>query len=37
VQVLDAEPAVVPYPEETSRRLWEGHEFAALPLLGAGV
>ncbi|MFE2050116.1 carboxylesterase/lipase family protein [Streptomyces sp. NPDC059459] len=32
VQVLDAEPAVVPYPEETSRRLWEGHEFAALPL-----
>ncbi|GJF23466.1 carboxylesterase/lipase family protein [Streptomyces sp. HO565] len=37
VQVLDAEPAVVPYPEETSRRLWEGHEFAALPLLGPGV
>ncbi|MFF9493951.1 carboxylesterase/lipase family protein [Streptomyces flaveolus] len=37
VQVLDAEPAVVPYPEETSRRLWEGHEFAALPLLGAGA
>ncbi|MFE5396319.1 carboxylesterase/lipase family protein [Streptomyces sp. NPDC056568] len=33
VQVLDAEPAVVPYPEETSRRLWEGHEFAALPLV----
>ncbi|AKZ56455.1 Carboxylesterase [Streptomyces ambofaciens ATCC 23877] len=32
VQVLDAEPAVVPYPEEASRRLWEGHEFAALPL-----
>jgi para-nitrobenzyl esterase len=37
VQVLDAEPVVVPYPEETSRRLWEGHEFAALPLLGAGT
>ncbi|GGM03343.1 carboxylic ester hydrolase [Streptomyces fumigatiscleroticus] len=36
VQVLDAEPVVAPYPEETSRRLWEGHEFAALPLLGAG-
>ncbi|MGZ3116233.1 carboxylesterase/lipase family protein [Streptomyces sp. H62] len=33
VQVLDAEPAVVPYPEETSRRLWEGYEFAALPLV----
>ncbi|PAM99944.1 carboxylesterase [Streptomyces sp. Alain-F2R5] len=33
VQVLDAEPSVVPYPEEASRRLWEDHEFAALPLL----
>ncbi|KFG74587.1 carboxylesterase/lipase family protein [Streptomyces mutabilis] len=33
VQVLDAEPTVVPYPEEASRRLWEGHEFTALPLL----
>ncbi|GGU19876.1 carboxylesterase/lipase family protein [Streptomyces daghestanicus] len=34
VQVLDTEPAVVPYPEETTRRLWEGHEITALPLLG---
>ncbi len=34
VQVLDAEPVVAPYPEEASRRLWESHEFAALPLLG---
>ncbi|MEU0226345.1 carboxylesterase family protein [Streptomyces sp. NPDC006284] len=34
VQILDAEPVVAPYPEEASRRLWEGHEFAALPLLG---
>lgn len=34
VQVLDAEPAVVPYPEETSRLLWEGHEFAPLTLVG---
>ncbi|MDR6974647.1 para-nitrobenzyl esterase [Streptomyces sp. 3330] len=33
VQVLDAEPEVRPYPEETSRRLWEGHGFPALPLL----
>ena len=33
VQVLDAEPEVVPYPEEASRRLWEGYEFAPLPLL----
>ncbi|MFG2679404.1 carboxylesterase/lipase family protein [Streptomyces sp. NPDC048392] len=32
VQVLDAEPTVAPYPEETSRRLWEGYEFAPLPL-----
>ncbi|MGW0814332.1 carboxylesterase/lipase family protein [Streptomyces viridiviolaceus] len=34
VQVLDAAPVVAPYPEETTRRLWDGHEFAALPLLG---
>ncbi|MFH0517909.1 carboxylesterase/lipase family protein [Streptomyces sp. M41] len=32
-QVLDVEPAVRPYPEEVSRRLWEGQEFPALPLL----
>ncbi|MFK0116596.1 carboxylesterase/lipase family protein [Streptomyces sp. NPDC090994] len=32
VQVLDTEPAVVPYPEETTRRLWEGHDISALPL-----
>lgn len=35
VQVLDVEPKVVPYPEETSRRLWQGREFLPLPLLGA--
>ncbi|WP_395574209.1 carboxylesterase/lipase family protein [Streptomyces sp. BK79] len=33
VQVLDAEPVVAPYPQEASRRLWEGYEFAALPLI----
>ncbi|MEW2610617.1 carboxylesterase family protein [Streptomyces sp. NPDC047880] len=33
VQVLDAEPEVTAYPEERSRRLWEGHEFLPLPLL----
>ncbi|GAA4808087.1 carboxylesterase/lipase family protein [Streptomyces ziwulingensis] len=33
VRVLDAEPAVVPYPEETARGLWAKHEFGALPLL----
>ncbi|WP_320778145.1 carboxylesterase/lipase family protein [Streptomyces sp. CRN 30] len=33
VQVLDAEPAVVPYPEETTRRLWKDQELTALPLL----
>ncbi|MFI1363103.1 carboxylesterase/lipase family protein [Streptomyces griseochromogenes] len=33
VQVLDAEPTVTAYPRETSRRLWEGHEFLPLPLL----
>ncbi|GAA2431264.1 carboxylesterase/lipase family protein [Streptomyces glaucus] len=36
VQVLDAEPVAAPYPEETTRRLWEGYEFAALPLLDPG-
>ncbi|MFF3913253.1 carboxylesterase/lipase family protein [Streptomyces sp. NPDC001852] len=34
VQVLDAEPTVAPYPEERSRRIWEGYDFAPLPLLG---
>ncbi|MEU1178162.1 carboxylesterase family protein [Streptomyces sp. NPDC005820] len=34
VQVLDVEPKVVRYPEETARRLWEGQEFQPLPLLG---
>ncbi|MET9814441.1 carboxylesterase family protein [Streptomyces sp. NPDC006355] len=33
VQVLDAEPVVTAYPEEASRRLWEGHDFRPLPLL----
>ncbi|MFE2407468.1 carboxylesterase/lipase family protein [Kitasatospora sp. NPDC059408] len=31
---FDTTPAVVPYPEETSRRIWQDHTFAALPLLG---
>ncbi|MCW7942353.1 carboxylesterase [Streptomyces hygroscopicus] len=33
VQILAADPVVTGYPEEESRRLWEGHEFTALPLL----
>jgi para-nitrobenzyl esterase len=32
-QVFDVPSAVVTYPEETSRRLWAGHTFGALPLL----
>ncbi|WP_406462580.1 carboxylesterase family protein [Streptomyces sp. NBC_01622] len=32
VQILDAHPVVAAYPEETSRRLWEGYAFRALPL-----
>ncbi|MGW8064975.1 carboxylesterase/lipase family protein [Streptomyces ziwulingensis] len=36
VQVLDAEPVVAPDPQEASRRLWEGYEFGALPLLKPG-
>ena len=32
--VIDTEQLVLPYPEETSRALWAGHEFGALPLRG---
>ncbi|GGY27232.1 carboxylesterase/lipase family protein [Streptomyces djakartensis] len=32
VQVLDAEPVVTAYPEEASRRLWDGYDFSPLPL-----
>jgi para-nitrobenzyl esterase len=35
VQVLDADPVVSAYPEETSRRLGQDHRFQALPLLTA--
>jgi len=35
--VLDVDGEVRPYPEETSRRLWEGHDFPPLPLLDGGV
>jgi para-nitrobenzyl esterase len=31
-RVFDTEPAVAPYPEEVSRRIWRDHVFAALPL-----
>ncbi|MET8950768.1 carboxylesterase/lipase family protein [Streptomyces sp. NPDC004393] len=34
VQILDAQPTVTAYPEERSRRIWEGYEFSGLPLLG---
>jgi para-nitrobenzyl esterase len=37
VQVLDTDPAVVPYPEQTARRLWEGYEYTPLPLLTPGA
>lgn len=32
-QIFDATPAVTAYPEETSRQLWQHHDFAPLPLL----
>lgn len=32
-RVFDTTPSVTAYPEETSRRLWQGVEFGALPLL----
>lgn len=35
VQLLDTEPAVAAYPEEASRRLWQGHTFGALSLTTA--
>ncbi|MFJ9632524.1 carboxylesterase/lipase family protein [Streptomyces sp. NPDC101175] len=31
-QLLDTDPVVTAYPEETTRRLWEGVTFGALPL-----
>ncbi|MCP2245493.1 carboxylesterase/lipase family protein [Lentzea aerocolonigenes] len=33
-RVFDVPPAVVAYPEETSRRIWAGHRFEPLPLIG---
>jgi para-nitrobenzyl esterase len=33
-QVFDVPPAVVEYPEETSRRIWAEHRFEPLPLIG---
>jgi para-nitrobenzyl esterase len=30
--IIDAQPATVPYPEEQSRRIWQDHTFAMLPL-----
>ena len=32
-RVFDTEPAVVPYPEEVSRRIWQDHAFSVLPLI----
>jgi para-nitrobenzyl esterase len=34
-RVFDTPPSVTSYPEEISRRLWQDHVFAALPLLTA--
>ena len=34
--LLDAQPGTAPYPEEQSRRLWQDHTFATLPLHTAG-
>jgi para-nitrobenzyl esterase len=35
-QVFDVDRAVVPYPEEASRQIWQHHAFSPLPLLGSG-
>ncbi|MWA08945.1 carboxylesterase/lipase family protein [Streptomyces sp. BA2] len=34
VQVFGSRPAVAPYPEEASRRIWQDHTFPVLPLIG---
>jgi para-nitrobenzyl esterase len=31
-RIFDASPSVTTYPEETSRRMWRGHNFGELPL-----
>jgi para-nitrobenzyl esterase len=36
-RVFDIEPAVVPYPEEVSRRIWQDHVFSVLPLITGSV
>jgi para-nitrobenzyl esterase len=33
-RVFDIQPAVVAYPEEVSRGIWQHHSFSALPLIG---
>jgi para-nitrobenzyl esterase len=35
-RVFDTTPAVVPYPEEASRRIWQDHVFSVLPLTTRG-
>jgi para-nitrobenzyl esterase len=32
VQIFDADPVVAPYPEVESRKIWQDHTFAPLPL-----
>ncbi|MCM2423793.1 carboxylesterase/lipase family protein [Streptomyces sp. RKAG293] len=34
VQLFDTRPTVTAYPEETSRLIWQGHTFPAIPLVG---
>ena len=34
VQLFDTDPRIAPYPEETSRLIWQDHAFAPLPLIG---
>ena len=33
MQLFDASPSIAAYPEDASRRIWEGHPFPALPLI----
>ena len=34
IQCFDTEPAVIGYPEERSRLIWQSHTFPELPLIG---
>ena len=36
-RVFDTQPAVVAYPEDVSRLIWQDHDFSTLPLSTRGM